>query len=157
MTVDDLVTAIERAGYTARQPDPATRDDEAEAAHDASSSPRRGSSSSRARRSPLPVIVLSMVPAIQFPFWQWIALGLTAPVALWGALPFHRAALANLRHAAASMDTLVSVGTLTAFGWSVYAMVFGTAGRPGLTHSFDLTLAPSGRRRVRSTSRSPPG
>ncbi|HET6258329.1 MAG TPA: heavy metal translocating P-type ATPase [Pseudonocardia sp.] len=142
VTVEDLVTAVERAGYRARQPEPGTRDDEAEAAH-ARELAALGQQLAACAALALPVIVLSMVPAIQFPFWQWTALGLTAPVALWGALPFHRAALANLRHATASMDTLVSVGTLAAFGWSIYAMVFGTAGRPGLTHSFDLTLAPT--------------
>jgi Cu+-exporting ATPase len=143
VSVDDLVAAIERAGYTARQPEPATRDDEAELAQDLELDGRRQQLVACAALA-VPVIVLSMVPAIQFPFWQWTALGLTAPVALWGALPFHRAALTNLRHGSATMDTLVSVGTLAAFLWSVYAMVFGTAGRPGLTHSFDLTLSPSG-------------
>ena len=143
VSVDDLVAAIERAGYTARPPAPATRDDDAEPAPDLELDGRRQQLVACAALA-VPVIVLSMVPAIQFPFWQWTALGLTAPVALWGALPFHRAALTNLRHGSATMDTLVSVGTLAAFLWSVYAMVFGTAGRPGLTHSFDLTLSPSG-------------
>ncbi|HEY4420580.1 MAG TPA: heavy metal translocating P-type ATPase [Pseudonocardia sp.] len=143
VSVDDLVAAIERAGYTARQPEPATRDDGAELAQDLELDARRQQLVACAALA-VPVIVLSMVPAIQFPFWQWTALGLTTPVALWGALPFHRAALTNLRHGSATMDTLVSVGTLAAFLWSVYAMVFGTAGLPGLTHSFDLTLSPSG-------------
>jgi Cu+-exporting ATPase len=143
VSVDDLVAAIERAGYTARQPEPATRDDEAELAQDLELDGRRLQLVACAALA-VPVIVLSMVPAIQFPYWQWTALGLTAPVVLWGALPFHRAALTNLRHGSATMDTLVSVGTLAAFLWSVYAMVFGTAGRPGLTHSFDFTLSPSG-------------
>ncbi|GAB3149933.1 heavy metal translocating P-type ATPase [Amycolatopsis stemonae] len=88
----------------------------------------------------LPVIVLAMVPAWQFTYWQWISLTLAAPVVVWGAWPFHRAAFANLRHGTATMDTLVSLGTLAAFGWSVYALLFGTAGTPGLTHPFELTV-----------------
>ncbi|WP_433281489.1 heavy metal translocating P-type ATPase [Pseudonocardia xinjiangensis] len=142
VTVDDLVAAVERAGYRAWQPDPATRDDEAEAAHERDLA-ALGQQLIACGALAAPVIVLSMVPALQFPLWQWTALGLTTPVVLWGALPIHRAALANLRHAAATMDTLVSLGTLAAFLWSVYAMVFGTAGLPGLTHSFELTLAPA--------------
>ncbi len=91
----------------------------------------------------VPVVVLSMVPALQFTYWQWIALMLAAPVAVWGAWPFHRAAWANLRHGAANMDTLVSMGVLAAFLWSLWALLFGTAGVPGMTHPFVLTIAPS--------------
>ncbi|MCR5978133.1 heavy metal translocating P-type ATPase [Gordonia jinghuaiqii] len=86
----------------------------------------------------VPVIVLAMVPALQFTYWQWLSLTLAAPVVVWGAYPFHRAAWINLRHGATTMDTLVSVGTLAAFGWSLYALFIGTAGTPGLTHGFDL-------------------
>jgi len=91
----------------------------------------------------LPVVALSMVPALQFTYWQWISLVLAAPVVVWGAWPFHRAAWANLRHGAATMDTLVSMGVLAAFLWSVWALLFGTAGVPGMTHPFTLTIAPS--------------
>jgi Cu+-exporting ATPase len=87
-----------------------------------------------------PVVVLAMVPAWQFTYWQWISLTLAAPVLVWGAWPFHRAAFANLRHGAATMDTLISIGTLAAFGWSLYALLFGTAGTPGLTHPFAFTI-----------------
>jgi Cu+-exporting ATPase len=139
--VDQLVAAVEGAGYTARLSEPVTRDDPAEAAHERDLAALRQRLAACATLS-LPVLVLSMVPAAQFPFWQWTALALTAPVALWGALPLHRAALANLRHASATMDTLVSVGTLAAFGWSIYAMFFGTAGQVGHVHSLDLSLAP---------------
>ena len=83
-----------------------------------------------------------MVPAWQFTYWQWLSLTLAAPVVVWGAWPFHRAAWANLRHGAATMDTLISVGTLAAFAWSVYALFLGTAGTPGMTHPFELTVGP---------------
>jgi len=88
----------------------------------------------------VPVIVLAMVPALQFTYWQWISLTLAAPVLVWGAWPFHRAAWANLRHGAATMDTLISLGTLAAFLWSLYALLFGTAGVAGMTHPFELTI-----------------
>ncbi|WP_305125696.1 heavy metal translocating P-type ATPase [Streptomyces odontomachi] len=89
----------------------------------------------------LPVIVLSMVPALQFDNWQWLSLTLAAPVVIWGGLPFHRAAWKNARHGAATMDTLVSLGTLAAFGWSLWALFFGDAGMPGMRHGFDLLAA----------------
>ncbi|NED10888.1 heavy metal translocating P-type ATPase [Streptomyces sp. SID9124] len=88
-----------------------------------------------------PVVALAMIPAIQFDNWQWLSLTLAAPVAVWGALPFHRAAWTNLRHGAATMDTLVSVGTLAAFGWSLWALFLGDAGMPGMRHGFDLTAS----------------
>ncbi len=91
----------------------------------------------------VPVVVLSMVPALQFADWQWIALALAAPVAVWGAWPFHRAAWAGLRHGAATMDTLVSMGVLAALGWSLVALFLGGAGTPGMTHPFALTIAPA--------------
>ena len=87
----------------------------------------------------LPVLVLSMVPALQFRDWQWLALTLASPVVVWGALPFHRAAWANLRHRAATMDTLISMGTLAAWIWSLYALFFGTAGEVGMKMSFSVT------------------
>ncbi|MGH9180587.1 MAG: copper-translocating P-type ATPase, partial [Acidimicrobiales bacterium] len=87
----------------------------------------------------VPVVALAMVPALQFDAWQWLSLTLAAPVVAWGALPFHRAAWANLRHGTATMDTLISVGTLAAFGWSLYALFLGTAGELGMTHGFSLT------------------
>jgi Cu+-exporting ATPase len=79
-----------------------------------------------------------MVPALQFDYWQWLALQLATPVVLWGAWPFHRAAWVNLRHATATMDTLVSVGVLAAWLWSLYALFLGEAGMTGMTMSFDL-------------------
>ena len=91
----------------------------------------------------IPVIVLAMVSAVQFTYWQWASLALAAPVIVWGALPFHRAAWANLRHGTATMDTLISLGTLAAFGWSLYALFLGTAGVPGMVHPFELSIAPT--------------
>ncbi|MDP3894459.1 cation-translocating P-type ATPase, partial [Nocardioides sp.] len=91
----------------------------------------------------VPVIALSMIPAVQFDYWQWASLTLTAPVVLWAAWPFHRAAWTNLRHGAATMDTLVSLGTLSALLWSLYALFLGTAGTPGMTHPFELTVRPT--------------
>lgn len=89
----------------------------------------------------VPVIVLAMVSAWQFEYWQWLSLTLAAPVVVWGAFPFHRAAWVNLRHGTTTMDTLISLGTLAAFGWSVYALFWGTAGTPGMTHPFELTVS----------------
>ncbi|MFB8207017.1 heavy metal translocating P-type ATPase [Streptomyces sp. NPDC056010] len=88
-----------------------------------------------------PVVALAMIPALQFDFWQWLSLTLAAPVVVWGGLPFHRATWTNLRHGAATMDTLVSVGTLAAFGWSLWALFLGDAGMPGMRHGFDLTAS----------------
>jgi Cu+-exporting ATPase len=87
----------------------------------------------------VPVLVLAMVPAWQFDYWQWVSLGLTIPVVCWGGWPFHAAAARGARHGAATMDTLVSLGTLAAFGWSLYALFLGDAGAPGLRHPFSLT------------------
>ncbi|ALU40876.1 carbonate dehydratase [Kocuria flava] len=91
----------------------------------------------------VPVIAMAMIPALQFTYWQWASLTLAAPVILWAAWPFHKAAWVNLRHGAATMDTLISMGTLAAFLWSLYALFFGTAGVPGMTHAFELTVAPT--------------
>jgi P-type Cu+ transporter len=86
----------------------------------------------------LPVLAMAMIPPLQFESWQWLSLTLAAPVVVWGALPFHRAAWANLKHATATMDTLISVGVLAAFAWSLYALFIGDAGMPGMTMPFDV-------------------
>ncbi|TFC63147.1 copper-translocating P-type ATPase [Cryobacterium sp. TMT2-15-1] len=91
----------------------------------------------------VPVIAMAMIPALQFVYWQWASLALAAPVIVWAAWPFHKAAWANLKHGTATMDTLISMGTTAAFAWSLYALFLGTAGVPGMTHPFALTLAPS--------------
>ena len=86
----------------------------------------------------LPVLAMAMIPPLQFDSWQWLSLTLAAPVVVWGAWPFHRAAWANLKHATATMDTLISVGVLAAFAWSLHALFVGDAGAPGMTMPFDL-------------------
>jgi Cu+-exporting ATPase len=136
----DLVATVEKMGYTAALPEP-VEDDE----------PERDTEERRLRDRLLvslaltvPVVVLAMVPAFQFEYWQWASLVLAAPVIVWGAWPFHRATWLNLRHGAATMDTLISMGTLAAFTWSVYALFFGTAGVPGMTHPFRLTIERTG-------------
>ncbi|THA78445.1 copper-translocating P-type ATPase [Streptomyces sp. A0642] len=88
-----------------------------------------------------PVVALAMIPGLQFDNWQWLSLTLASPVVIWGGLPFHRATWTNLRHGAATMDTLVSVGTLAAFGWSLWALFLGDAGMPGMRHGFDFTAS----------------
>lgn len=89
-----------------------------------------------------PVITLAMIPPLQFPYWQWVSLALTVPVVLWGAYPFHHAAFVNARRATTTMDTLISLGTLAAFIWSLYALFLGDAGRIGMTHDFQLLASP---------------
>ena len=106
------------------------------------------------RASTIPVLLISMVPAFQFDNWQWLALQLATPVVLWGAWPFHRAAWLNLRHGAATMDTLISLGTLAAWLWSLYALFLGDAGEPGMKMAVNL-VPDQGAGRTRSTSRSP--
>jgi P-type Cu+ transporter len=120
MPPSELVATVEAAGYTAR---PADEDGKGEDGDGEDGALRRRLVVSLALT--LPVVALAMVPALRFPSWEWLSLAFTAPVVLWGGLPFHRAAWANLRHRAATMDTLISMGTLAAFGWSVYALVFG--------------------------------
>ncbi|WP_338696672.1 heavy metal translocating P-type ATPase [Streptomyces sp. Q6] len=90
-----------------------------------------------------PVVALSMIPALQFDNWQWLSLTLASPVVVWAGLPFHRAAWTNLRHGAATMDTLVSLGTLAAYGWSLWALFLGDAGMNGMRHGFSLTGTPA--------------
>ncbi|NMD55957.1 copper-translocating P-type ATPase [Tsukamurella conjunctivitidis] len=92
---------------------------------------------------PVVAMAMAMAPALQFTYWQWASLTLAAPVIVWGAYPFHRAAWMNLKHGTATMDTLISMGTLTAFLWSLYALFLGTAGTPGMTHGFEFSIAPS--------------
>src|SRR5690606_7567575 len=86
----------------------------------------------------LPVVLMAMIPALQFDQWMWLSFALASPVALWAAWPFHRAAWVNARHGTTTMDTLISVGVLAAYGWSVYALFWGTAGMIGMTHEFTL-------------------
>ncbi|NMN95810.1 copper-translocating P-type ATPase [Nocardiaceae bacterium YC2-7] len=136
---DDLIATVEQAGYTATLPrrEPA----ESGAEVDPVASLRHRLLVSLALS--IPVVAMAMIPALQFTNWQWLSLTLAAPVVVWGAWPFHTAAWANLRHGTATMDTLVSIGTLAALGWSVYALFWGMAGMPGMKHAFELSIARS--------------
>ncbi|MFI2717852.1 heavy metal translocating P-type ATPase [Streptomyces collinus] len=138
--VADLIATVVKTGYTAEEPAPPWQEDsDAEADDPELSALRRRLTVSAALA--LPVILLAMVPALQFDNWQWLSLTLAAPVVVWGGLPFHRAAWTNARHGAATMDTLVSLGTLAAFGWSLWALFLGDAGMPGMRHPFELTVS----------------
>ncbi|MGW3254150.1 heavy metal translocating P-type ATPase [Streptomyces fungicidicus] len=140
VTVPDLIATVEATGYTARRPAPPDE-------------PADGGTPEPDELLPLrqrlitavvlavPVIAMAMVPALQFEYWQWLSLTLAAPVVTYAAWPFHRAAFTNARHGAATMDTLISVGTSAAFLWSLWALFLGTAGTPGMTHPFELTIA----------------
>ncbi|MEU4162835.1 heavy metal translocating P-type ATPase [Actinoplanes sp. NPDC026670] len=134
VTAADLIATVEKTGYTARLPD---RTPEPEVVV---SDPLRTRLITSVVLS-VPVILLAMVPAWQFTYWQWASLALAAPVVVYGGWPFHRAAAVNLRHGAATMDTLVSLGTIAAFGWSLWALFLGTAGVPGMTHPFTLEIS----------------
>ncbi len=151
VTPDDLVATVQATGYGATVPAPPPADDESAAGastDDGGPDPRdltHAAEVAELRQRllvsaalSLPVLVLSMVPPLQFDNWQWLTLTLAAPVAVWGAWPFHRAAFTNARHGAATMDTLVSMGVLAAFAWSLWALFFGDAGMPGMRMSFDL-------------------
>ena len=139
---EDLVAAVEQAGYGASLP----RSRQADGPGDSDGGGEVDPTAALRQRLlvsavlTVPVIAMAMVPALQFTYWQWLSLTLAAPVVVWGAWPFHRAAWTNLRHGTSTMDTLVSMGTLAAFGWSVYALFWGTAGTPGMTHPFELTI-----------------
>ena len=139
-----LIAEVEKTGYTAELPAPPVdaRESDDQDAPDAELARLRNRLIVSAVLT-VPVIAMAMIPALQFPYWQWLSLTLAAPVIVWGAWPFHRAAWMNLRHGAATMDTLISMGTIAAFAWSLYALFFGTAGVPGMTHAFELTVAPS--------------
>ncbi|ERK73237.1 heavy metal translocating P-type ATPase [Leifsonia aquatica] len=141
--VSDLIAAVEAAGYGASVPAPVSAESLDQVAPEdvelASLRQRLLVSAVLAT----PVAVLSMIPALQFTNWQWLALTLAAPVAVWGAWPFHTAAAINARHGSATMDTLISVGVLAAFGWSLYALFFGGAGMPGMRMSVSLLGAPA--------------
>jgi P-type Cu+ transporter len=162
LSVDDLIATVEATGYTARQPAPAApapashaqvrgeraRGDATDGAEDGTGS-REEAAELRSLRERLviavllsvPVIAMAMIPPLQFDNWQWLSLTLAAPVVVYAGLPFHRAAWTNARHGAATMDTLISVGTSAAFLWSLWALFLGTAGMTGMTHPFELTIS----------------
>ncbi|MFF9084466.1 heavy metal translocating P-type ATPase [Streptomyces rubiginosohelvolus] len=152
VSVEDLIATVEATGYTARPPAPP-------AAETAAPPPGSGDTEQGAAEDDglttlrqrlitavllaVPVIAMAMIPALQFDYWQWLSLTLAAPVVTYAAWPFHRAAWTNAKHGAATMDTLISVGTSAAFLWSVWALFFGTAGMVGMTHPFEFTIARS--------------
>ncbi|EYT62703.1 carbonate dehydratase [Dietzia sp. UCD-THP] len=156
-----LLDTVEQAGYTARLPQPRTpaaapgahvADGAAATGHagdatDDSAAPDRVESLRHrvivSAVLSVPVIAMAMIPALQFTNWQWLSLTLAAPVVVWGGWPFHRAAAINIRHGSFTMDTLVSIGTSAALLWSLYALFFGHAGMPGMTHGFEFSLSPS--------------
>jgi Cu+-exporting ATPase len=142
---EDLLGAVEAAGYGAALParagsEPGAGGEPGAAAAGAAADPtdslRRRMLISAALS--IPVLLMSMIPPLQFDNWQWLALNLATPVVLWGAWPFHQATWANLKHGAATMDTLISLGVLTAWLWSLYALFIGDAGMPDMRMSFDL-------------------
>ena len=148
---DDLISVVEQAGYRAALPAPSP------AAAPSGTGPGQPAGAAAAGQTAalrqrllislvlaVPVVAVAMVPVLQFRNWQWLSLTLAAPVALWGAWPFHRAALAGARHRVATMDTLISVGVTAAFGWSLYALLFTGAGRPGMRMSFTLLAQQAG-------------
>ncbi|WP_406256457.1 heavy metal translocating P-type ATPase [Streptomyces nigra] len=144
VSVQDLISTVEATGYTAREPEPPVADTPAGEGGDEGEDDGLRSLRQRLVTAvvlAVPVVAMAMVPALQFEYWQWLSLTLAAPVVTYAAWPFHRAAFTNLRHGAATMDTLISVGTSAAFLWSLWALFLGTAGEPGMTHPFELTIA----------------
>ncbi|MER7963034.1 heavy metal translocating P-type ATPase [Streptomyces ardesiacus] len=145
VSVPELIATVEATGYTAREPEPVR------AAPAPGAQGGEPADALRPLRERLvtavvlavPVIAMAMVPALQFEYWQWLSLTLAAPVVTYAAWPFHKAAFTNARHGAATMDTLISVGTSAAFLWSLWALFLGSAGTAGMTHPFELTIARS--------------
>ncbi|WP_329213601.1 heavy metal translocating P-type ATPase [Streptomyces sp. NBC_00683] len=150
ISVEDLIATVEATGYSAQEPAP-PRTGNGEDAASGPSDDERADNELRPLRQRLvtavvlavPVVAMAMIPALQIEYWQWLSLTLAAPVVTYAAWPFHRAALTNARHGAATMDTLISVGTGAAFLWSLWALFLGTAGTPGMTHPFEFTITRS--------------
>ena len=154
LTPADLITTVEQVGYTARVP----------ARPEETSATQAGEADQDRLRTRLlvsvalavPVVAMAMVPALQFTNWQWLSAILATPVVAYGGWPFHKATWANLRHRAVTMDTLITIGVLAAYGWSMYALFLGTAGKPGTRHGFSFTVQAMGGA-TPSTWRWPPG
>ncbi|MFD5868233.1 heavy metal translocating P-type ATPase [Corynebacterium sp. NPDC060344] len=150
-----LLDTVDAAGYSATLPPPPNAGGDGEKGVDGTSSSNGADTAADRELEALrnrvigsvalavPVILISMFPVLQFTNWQWLVLTLTAPVVVWAGWPFHRATWKNLRHGEATMDTLITVGTLSAFIWSLYALFLGTAGMPGMKHEFTLSVAPT--------------
>ncbi|MDT0386763.1 heavy metal translocating P-type ATPase [Streptomyces dubilierae] len=142
VAVGDLIATVEATGYTAREPapEPAPGSEPGEPADEPDALRPLRERLITAVVLSVPVVAMAMIPALQFTYWQWLSLTLAAPVVTYAAWPFHKAAFVNARHGAATMDTLISVGTSAAFLWSLWALFLGTAGTPGMTHPFELTI-----------------
>ncbi|MDR1118516.1 MAG: HAD-IC family P-type ATPase [Bifidobacteriaceae bacterium] len=141
MTAADLIAAVEATGYGASEIDRTPKASNQEQGED---QPQEDPTAPLRRRLTVcailtaPVLLLAMVPPLQFTYWQWLSLTLAAPVVVWGALPFHKAAWTNLKHGAATMDTLISMGVIAAFLWSLWALFLGGAGMPGMRMEFSF-------------------
>jgi Cu+-exporting ATPase len=145
LTVGDLISVVEQAGYGARPP--VSMEDEPAGTPDEPADHEMAALRQRLLvciALAVPVVVLSMIPALQFRNWQWLSLVLASPVVAWGAWPFHRAAVVNARHGATTMDTLVSLGVSAAYLWSLYALFLGRAGQPGTRMGFAWLAARGG-------------
>ena len=148
VSIADAISVVEATGYKAFEPTPPQH----EHADGETAAEHHGGGSLETLRQRLiistvlavPVVLLAMIPPLQFTYWQWASLTLAAPVVVWGAWPFHRAAWINLRHGATTMDTLISLGVMAAFLWSLYALFLGGAGEPGMTMTFSLLPHESG-------------
>jgi Cu+-exporting ATPase len=141
VSVADVVATVEATGYTATLPEPPASETADEAGGEAPADAELAALRQRLAISTaltVPVVLMAMVPALQFTNWQWASLTLASPVVVWGAWPFHRAAWMNLRHGSATMDTLISLGVGAAYTWSLYALFFADAGMPGATMGFEL-------------------
>src|ERR1700754_2875311 len=145
LTVHDLIATVEATGYTAREPEPAVPVETAQGAQAPAEDAEQRSLRQRLITAvvlAVPVIAMAMIPPLQFDNWQWLSLALAAPVVVYAGWPFHRAAWTNLRHGAATMDTLISVGTLAAWLWSLYALFLGDAGMNDMRMAFDVIPKP---------------
>jgi Cu+-exporting ATPase len=140
VAVSDLITTVEQTGYTAALPEPPSAQEKDGTAGSDELAPLRQRLVTAVVLA-VPVIAMAMIPALQFTNWQWLSLTLASPVVVYAAWPFHKAAWTNARHGAATMDTLISLGTGAAFTWSLWALFFGDAGMAGMKHPFEFTLA----------------
>jgi len=138
---DELARAVDRAGYTAVLPAAPTAGGHDHMSHSVASPSALLHRLVLSAVLTVPLVLISMIPALQFDYWQWVALALATPVVLWGGLPFHRSALKAARHGASTMDTLISLGTLAAYFFSLYSLLFGMAGEIGMSMGFELVPA----------------
>lgn len=155
LDAEDLIAEVEKTGYKAKPVRPMnhhTDHDSSSGEHDhggfAGPETDAEIESLKARLIGavilgVPVIAMAMIEAFQFEYWQWASLVLASPVVIWAAWPFHKATWLNLKHGASTMDTLVTIGISAAYLWSLYALFFGTAGEPGMTHAFEITVSPT--------------